>query len=191
MADYAQRKDAEFYDGSNAAHITSWAERIVAQYGPLLGWTLTAITLDEDTDQISIDIAPFATPVVVAPGQWAVFTGDALFSQDDATFQANSLEIREEPVVSAIGVADIPAITLVAPTVPVVVNLSREFAEVDGGGFDYRAEVFLVGGRSMLSVNPAVAKVDGNTVRVSVTASLAYVSGAQVVVIAHGRIAQV
>lgn len=190
MADYAQRKDAEFYDGNNAAHITDWAERIIAQYGPLLGWTLVGITLNEETDEISIQLEHLATPIIVAPGQWAVFTGDALLAQNDDAFQATSVAVPEPPPVSAFGTADVPAISLLNPTVPVLVNLSREFAEIGENEFDYEVEVFLVGARSMLTVNPAaVQKVDGNTVRVPVTASLAYLSGAQVLVMAHGRLA--
>lgn len=188
VAAYVPRVDAIQHTGNNAAEITTWVQQLAAQYGPLLGWTLESIELDEDTDILTITISPFASPFILQPTQYLVFNAGTFVVQPVDGFEVAFAPLVETPVVSAVGILDVPALTpLVNPAENLNIPLSRQFANLD-----YTVEAKLIGAKSLLGIvplvlnGPLVTKLTAGSVRVRVQASLAYTAGAQVLVVAHG-----
>lgn len=103
----------------------------------------------------------------------------AVYAAADVTDLLSFIQI---PKASAIGVKPVPSI-LLNQSATVDVDLTRDMADTS-----YDAQAFLVGAVGSLTVTSA-DPLDVNTIRVVVQAGLAYVSGAQLVVVAHGAVA--
>lgn len=166
----ADRRMAVQYTGTNGAEIDT-----------LFGGDFTITSDDGETLEFTFQ----SVPRTVDAGGW-IITGNAGSIQsvysDNNEFVNAFMLLPSMPEVSAIGVSNVPSL-LLGQDVDIDVALSRE---MDGTG--YTAGAALVGARGNLTVNN-VTGLDASTVRVNVSASLAYVAGAQVIAIAHGDVA--
>lgn len=180
---YVNRIDAILYDGSNAAAVIDWIEAYNAQYGVQLGWTFEGASLNQDG---SIDITPFY-PNVVQVGEWLVFTQSSINVHTGDSFEVNFSNLTATDLAidaaTVVGVADVPGPLLLGASIPVDVTLSSAFMDTS-----YAATAFLVGAKAPLTVG-TITKLNASTVRVQVSAGLAYTAGAQVVVAAYGDVA--
>ena len=178
VTSFVTRVEAIKYDGGNGPAVVDFINTIADAHGANMGWTLLSVA--ESAGVISVTTDSVFSNLTITIGQWVVFTPFNLaVVASDAAFAAYYRPFHPG---TAFGARGIPGPIALNATVNLDVQLSRAFADNA-----YVPHALLVGGAAQLNLGAPV-RVDANTVRVPVTAILAYASGAHLLVVAHGTV---
>jgi len=178
VTDFFVAAQAIRYDGTNAAAVNTFVQTANAQVGAYLGWENPTVT--ESAGVLTVTTRPpeWALPLQVATGQWLVLEDSRFQAFDHPVFTA--LHRRNQPNITTVGVAPIPGIAALS-NVQVNVDLPLAFSATGA----YQATAYLVGATAGISIG-LVGKLDVDTVRVRVDATVAFSGSAQVLVVATG-----
>lgn len=168
------------YTGANATEVMALADEVSDLFSADIGFSVTGHS--ESGGQLHITYSSSGV-AHLSVDDWLVFDPPGLQVRTEAEY--NYLYPQQDvPVVTTIiGVEPVTALTpIVNPDDDFVVDLPQEMADAD-----YELDVFLVGAAGSLSYSN-VGKTP-NTVTLNVATNLAYVAGAQIVVVARGVLA--